>query len=456
MKLTLISLYELGRAPLALANLAPRLRDAGFELELVDLSLDRFSPSSVEDAALVALSIPMYTATRLATALAPRILEAAPKAQLAAFGLYAPLNEALLRRLGFHWILGGESDQELVHIAQRLRAGEGATQTRAFVGFTKIPPRAPDRSGMPALGRYAKLRIAGEERLAAYVESSRGCRHVCRHCPVVPIYDGHFNVLPVEQVLADIRSEVARGARHVSFADPDFFNGPGHAERVVRGLHAEFPDLTFDATIKIEHLLRDAARLPLLRESGCLFVTSAVESLDDAVLARLLKGHTRADFEYAVALLRASGIQLLPTFIPFHPWTTRAGYVDLLHTLVALDLVETVSPVQLAIRLLVPQGSRMLDDPDCARRLGPFSEDLLGYPWAHEDPGVDALQREIQQIAGANNDRHQQFHQIWQRAHSAAGLTAPPWSPSGAIVPPHLSEPWYCCAEPVMGAREAL
>ncbi|HET9123074.1 MAG TPA: CUAEP/CCAEP-tail radical SAM protein, partial [Acidiferrobacteraceae bacterium] len=215
MKVTVISLYELGRAPLALANLAPRLRDRGFELELVDLSLERFQPQMVADARLVALSIPMYTATRLAVSLVGRIRAAAPSAQLAAFGLYAPLNEVLLRGLGFQWILGGECEDELVALAQRLAEGAGAPQERAFVSFTRIPPRAPDRNGLPGLDRYAKLRLGSGERLAAYVESSRGCKHVCRHCPVVPIYEGHFNVLPVDQVLADIRAEVARGAQHV-------------------------------------------------------------------------------------------------------------------------------------------------------------------------------------------------------------------------------------------------
>lgn len=453
MKVVLISLYELGRAPLGLANAAPRLRDAGFDLTLIDLSLDRFQPESVLGADLIALSLPMYTATRLAVRLAPEIRAAAPTARLAAFGLYAPLNEALLRELGFDWVLGGESDEELANLAVRLRDAGQAHQDRAFVSFERLAPRAPDRAGLAPLSRYAKLRVDGEERLAAYVEASRGCKHVCRHCPVVPIYEGHFNVMPVPQVLADIRAEVARGARHISFADPDFFNGPGHAERVVRALHAEFPEITFDATIKIEHLLREARRLPVLRASGCLFITSAVESLDDSVLARLLKGHTRADFEQALALVRAQHIALLPTFIPFHPWTTRASYLDLLQTLVTLDLVEAVSPVQLAIRLLVPRGSRMLDDPESAARLGAFREDVLGYPWTHEDPAVDALQRAVQAIAGGSEDRHEQFRKIWALAHQAAAVRPPAWQPSGALAPAQLSEPWYCCAEPVPEER---
>ena len=56
---------------------------------------------------------------------------------------------------------------------------------------------------------------------------------------------------------------------------------------------------------------------------------SAVESLDDDVLRRLDKGHTRADFVEAVGLMRDAGLTLSPTFITFTPWTTLAGYREL-------------------------------------------------------------------------------------------------------------------------------
>ncbi len=84
-------------------------------------------------------------------------------------------------------------------------------------------------------------------------------------------------------------------------------NGPGHALPLVKAFHAEFPALTYDVTIKVEHLLQHPDAVAVLAGTGCLFVTSAVESLDDSVLARLAKGHTRADFVKALALVRAHG-----------------------------------------------------------------------------------------------------------------------------------------------------
>lgn len=457
MKVVLVNLYELGRQPASLALPAAWLRRAGNEVALLDLSLDRLGEETLAGAALVAVSVPMYTATRLAIELIPRLRAAAPEAKLCAYGLYAPPNEPFLRDLGVDFVLGGECEQALVELADGIGRGR-SQQPQPVIRREKIEALAPDRAGLPALTRYAHLKVGGERRTVGFVDATRGCKHLCRHCPVVPVYQGKFYVVPVAAVLEDIRNQVRSGARHVSFGDPDFFNGPGHAERVVRALHEEFPDVTYDATIKIEHLVRESSRLPLLKDTGCLFITSAVESVDDKILALLEKGHTRADFERAVSLVREAGIGFAPTFVPFTPWTTRAGYVELLESLVDLGLVESVPPVQLAIRLLIPEGSRLLELPDLRARIDPFDPLFLGYPWRHPDAALDDLQRTVQAEAAAAADRGRlaTFRRIWDLAHAAAGRPARPLTYRPGPQPPQMSEPWYCCAEPVTTERSSL
>jgi hypothetical protein len=226
----------------------------------------------------------------------------------------------------------------------------------------------PDRAGMPEPSKYASVVMpGGEHRVAGSTEATRGCKHLCRHCPIVPVYNGAFRVVRARVVLEDIRQQVAAGARHITFGDPDFFNGPSHAISIVEAMHREFPELTYDVTIKIEHLRKQDALLPALRDTGCLFVTSAVESVDDAVLEKFDKGHTRADFLAVAARFRELGMTLLPTFVPFTPWTTLEGYSDLLGVLAQESLTENVAPIQLAIRLLIPAGSRLLELPEVAR-----------------------------------------------------------------------------------------
>jgi hypothetical protein len=218
-------------------------------------------------------------------------------------------------------------------------------------------------------------------------------------------------------------------------------------------LHAEFPGISYDATIKIQHLLDHAEMLPILKSTGCLFITAAVESVDDRVLALLAKNHTNADFARAVALCRAAGIALAPTFVAFTPWTTLAGYIALLKRLLELDLVESVPPIQLAIRLLLPQGSLLLERPELQAHVGEFDAKLLGFPWKNPDARVDRLQLAVQELVGQAEtqglSRREIFARIWQLAHAALGVDAPALADIGVGTSiPRLSEPWYCCAEP--------
>ena len=424
-------------------------------MRCLDLSLEKLDSAALKNADLVAIYVGMHTATRIAIEALPRVKQLAPKAHLCVYGLYAPMNETLLRSLGVGTVLGGEVEPAMVSLCRRLRqSGAASAQTEPVTSLAKVRFEVPDRSGLPQLARYAHLVLpdGSTTRVAGFAEGSRGCKHLCRHCPVVPVYAGKFRIVPAEVVLEDIRQQVEQGASHISFGDPDFLNGPTHGLKLARALHQAFPQISFDATIKIQHLIARADLLPELRASGCLFITSAVEAVDDEVLRLLDKNHVSRDFDRAVALTRAAGIALAPTFVAFTPWTTPQGYLELLERLVELRLVESVPPVQLAIRLLVPQGSRLLELPGFREKLSPFDAALLGYPWQHPDPRVDRLQRDVQALVTRGEQdklaRREVFAAVWRMAHDAAGRSAAPL-PSRLGEPiPHLSEPWYCCAEP--------
>lgn len=453
LQIVLINPYELGRQSFALAEASAWLKRAGCTVHCLDLALQKLEPAVLDQADAVAIYLGMHTATRIAMEALPRIRQLAPKAQLAAFGLYAPMNAQRLRDLGVTALFGGESEPDLVQWVEALRDGANV-QESVVVRRDKIAFLPPDRSDLPALERYAHLVLPdGAPRVVGFVESTRGCKHLCRHCPVVPVYEGKFRVVPVDIVLDDIAQQIAAGARHISFGDHDFLNGPTHALQVVRALHERWPDITYDATIKIQHLLDHAELLPELKRTGCLFIIAAVESVDDRVLTLLAKQHTRDDFVRALSLTREAGIALAPTWVAFHPWTTLESYLDLLQTLVEQQLVQAVPPVQLTIRLLVPAGSKLLELPGFMDLLQPFDANMLGYPWRNPDPRVDALQAEIQayvmQAEQANATRQEIFGELWRRAHAALGRDVPvlDGKEMGQAIP-HLSEPWYCCAEP--------
>jgi len=448
----LISTYELGRQPFGLASPAAWLRRAGASVTCLDLSRERLREEPVRSADLVAFYVPMHTATRMAARAVETVRRLNPRAHLCFYGLYAPLNETYLRKLGGETILGGEFEEGLVHTLERVR-NSSRQQQEPVVSLSRQQFLLPDRNGLPPLASYARLNDgSGTLRTVGYTEASRGCKHLCRHCPIVPVYNGAFRVVQRDVVLEDIRRQVAAGAEHITFGDPDFFNGVGHALEIVRALHREFPGVTYDVTIKVEHLKKQAASLPVLAETGCLFVTSAVESVDDRVLKLLDKDHTRADFCEVVALCRQAGLLLVPTFVAFTPWLTLEGYCELLGALVELGLVEKVAPVQLAIRLLIPAGSRLLELEEVQRlTVAGFDEPSLTYRWTHPDPRVDRLCNDVQRLVWlgerAGQSRAEIFAQVWELAHRAAGINAHALrlpEPYQRTAVPFLNEPWYC------------
>jgi len=462
----LVACYELGHQPLAVAWPAAFLEREGYAPAVMDVSVEPFDAERVRRAKLVAISVPMHTALRLGVAVAERVRALNAACHIAFYGLYATLNADHLLAGVANSVMSGEIDAALVDLARRLdlspdRAGQGEdspTSVASKPGARAVPLTVldklkfpvPSRAKLPSLKKYAHLERDGGLELVGYVEASRGCKHMCRHCPIPPVYGGRFFIVPVEVLLADVRQQVDAGASHVTFGDPDFLNGPGHALAVARALHDEFPGLSFDFTAKIEHLLRHRDRLPELARLGCAFVVSAAESLSDAVLDHLDKGHTRADIEAAVRLVSAAGIALRPTWVPFTPWTTLDDYRELLDFVDAHQLVDAIDPVQYSIRLLVPPGSLLLESPALRPFLGELVKDQFHHSWTHPDPRMETLQREVSAVVAAAADQREDaavtFHRVRALADRAAGAAARMFTPPAPDRkrPPRLTEPWFC------------
>lgn len=460
-RVLLISTYELGHQPFGLASPAAWLRASGVDVTCVDLSVEMLTEAVVRAADLIGFYVPMHTATRMAVPMIRQARDANPNAHICAYGLYGPPNAPLLREVGADSVLGGEFEEPLRQLCADLR--DPSTASRALLPIVSLGRQdflSPDRSGLPDLSRYAYLQMPdGTRRVTGYTEATRGCKHLCRHCPVVPVYGGRFRVVQNDVVASDIDAQVAAGAEHITFGDPDFFNGPGHAMTVVRKLHADHPDLSYDVTIKVEHLVGQPDLLPVLAETGCVLVTSAVESFDDRVLEVFDKRHTKSDLHRAIGLLAEAGIALNPTFVAFSPWITADAFADFLVSIHELDLVGTVSPVQYAIRLLIPAGSRLLELPDLTPWLGVFDPEKLCFEWTHPDPVMDRLQRALfavtEEVADSDLTRGAVFDRmVAVTAELLSGDAAErvrrlPSMAAADVGVPHLSEPWFCCAEPV-------
>jgi radical SAM superfamily enzyme YgiQ (UPF0313 family) len=458
-EILLVACYELGHQPLAVAWPAAFLERAGYAPAVLDLSVEPFDAEKVRRARLVAISVPMHTALRLGASVAERVRALNPACHVCFYGLYASLNHEHLLAHGADSVLGGEAESALVQLARTLeteeavgpRPMETVGSDRGGRQLVKLDFPVPSRSHLPSLKTYAHIERDGRRELAGYVEASRGCLHHCRHCPIPPVYGGRFFVVPRDVVLADVRQQVEAGATHVTFGDPDFLNGPGHALAVARALHTEFPSLTFDVTAKVEHLQRHRDRLPELASLGCAFIVTAAESLSGTVLGHLAKGHTRADLEDVLRATREAGIALRPTWVAFTPWTTLADFRELLEFIEIEGLVDAVDPVQLSIRLLVPPGSLLAESPAMRPYLGALEPRDFRYRWTHSDARMEELQAEIAALvadaARRAEDAPLTFARIRGAADRAAGAPERPMTPPpspGRRRPPRLTEPWFC------------
>ena len=445
MHVLLISTYELGRQPLHVASPAASIEAAGHDVRAIDLAVEHWDASLIDWADAVAISTPMHTATRLAVDAATRIRRQRPDLSVASYGLYAAMAADGDGTMAFDRAIVGEYEAALVEWL----AGTPSESTIS-VHLDRGGFRMPNRSILAPLEEYARLMVGSETYLVGAVEASHGCAHMCRHCPIPAVYNGAFRIVDVDTVLGDIDQLVAAGARHITFGDPDFLNGPAHSLRIVRGLHERHPDLTFDCTVKVEHILKHRGVWDEFAQAGCLFAVSAFESVNDDVLELLDKGHTAEDAAAAVHIMRDAGIDIRPSWLPFTPWSTRADIDAMFRFISVHDLIESTDPVQMGIRLLIPQGSLILDVEGIDRYLGAYDSDLLFYTWSADDSEMDRLAALLMSMAEdaavSGAEVGETFMAQWLAVVEGTDLEAPEDAiDQGATVGrPKLTESWFC------------
>ena len=454
----LISCYELGHQPTGIAMPLALLDKAGYKVDVLDIANTAMELDKILLAKFVGISVPMHTALRLGVQVAEEIRKLNPSCHICFYGLYAFSNSDYLLNTLADSIIGGEFEIALVELVKAVInnipiniEGVGTKENKPRPIMKRLEFSLPNRKSLPQLSNYTKLLYQGEERLTGYLEASRGCLHFCTHCPIPAVYQGKFFVIPKDIVLSDIRQLVTTGAHHITFGDPDFLNGPNHSLKILRAMHKEFPKITFDFTTKIEHILKHREIFPELNELGAIFLVSALESFSDKVLKELDKGHSREDIFTALEITRKVNISLRPTFVAFTPWTTLDDYLEMLDFIVKEDLIEQVDVVQYTLRLLIPPGSLILNKSDNTDWLGELNQKAFSYEWIHPDSKLDKLHKEVsklvEQALKEQKSSQEIFLQVLDLANQAKFGKSSIKNlvlPSPKLMPPRLTEAWFC------------
>ncbi len=472
MRILAISTYDLGTQPLILARIKSELRDPLYEVRTIDLSLSELTNDDISWPEVVIFSIPMHTAMALTKELVTKIRSLRDDIKLCFFGLYAPaaLSANLLSTNDI--AIAGTGFDTLISWLKTLTANSNKQYEhgKVYVDIGTVQPKnhlLPDRSSLPSLESYVHYLADGVTKTVATLEVVSGCSHHCRHCPVPVIYKGKTRKAPEEEILADARQQIENGASHIHFSDPDFFNRPQYGMSIMSRLKSDFPHLSFDATIKISHILKYRHLLKDLSEKDCNLLIAALEQVNNDTLKILDKGHTKEEAELAFRLLRELGIEPRPSLLPFTPWTTPYDIVELLDFIYENDLVWNVDPVQWSIRLLLPPGSLLLDSTErtLLSSLGELSEDGLSYEWKSPEPVLDELAREIGVLAedAVDDSPQDAYFRIRKLVFDTLKITY--YEPkikesSMSKIPgnlrPKLSENWFCCAMPTNNQKSRM
>ena len=216
-------------------------------------------------------------------------------------------------------------------------------------------------------------------------------------------------------------------------------------------MHERFPDLTFDCTVKVEHVLAHPDIVAGVRRRGLPVRRLGLRERRRRHAGpprqgpyRRRRGRPRSDCS------ARDGIEVRPSWLPFTPWTTRRQLQALLSTSSpGHDLVGNVDPVQYTIRLLLPPGRCSSTIPTSSRTSASTTPIGPSHTWRSADPAMDELQRELSAVVEARlaaGDVHRR--RSTSRSATVVGWTRSPSMPTGPRRVPRLSEPWFCCAEP--------
>ena len=432
MKILLTSFYDLGKQPKIIAEIVDRYNSSEIEFDFVDFSVENQN-IDLENYDVLGIYAPMHTATILSI---EYIKDKILPNKMFTFGLYGSVLEDF--NSSIRYIKDIESDELALFLE--------INDDHQF----SLKNNIPNRQIFPDISNYAHLVDGSNNIIAGSVETTYGCKHSCTHCPVPISFNGTFKTYSLEKIISDVENQVNQGAKHISFNDPDFFNGPIHALKILESLNKKFPTITYDSTIKVEHIIKYKKYFKELSSLNMVFVISAFETTNDLVLSILEKNHTSNDLNTSIEISQDFGIDVRPTWMPFSPWTELNDLSSIVKLIEKYELRETVDPIQLTIKLLIPKHSLIIKKPEINKYLGNYEKNSLSFKWEYENNDVEKLQSSLFDFILHNSelDEHKQYLGMVNIIEKFTDTELLKNSTYDFKNVPKLSETWFCCAEP--------
>lgn len=404
MKYLVASTFEGGYQPLNAISATTALLDADIEAQLIDIYVEGLALERFSDADLVFICVPLFDSLTAGTQLAKQLKEAKPSQKICFFGQYATINAKSLASKYGDYAIAGEWEKPIVSLAKHLSGEQGQDlrgvidRTRGLSSEIVVPQlirdgfRLPRRDLAPPLHKYPQPqleKLLGEKKVVGGVEGSRGCHHKCSYCSVYAAYDGKVLLVSDDLVERDVTNLVAQGMTHLTFTDADFFNAKKHGLKIIRTLHSQFPDLTYDFTTRVDHILENKDAIKEMGQLGLAFITTALEFPKQEVLDQVFKEMNVPMIEEALAFLKEAGVKVNPTFITFNPWVSLEDMAELHDFIARNELENIVDPIQFETRLHLYKGLPLFNN-DTVKELQ-LEEHEFHFDWQHADSRLDKL-----------------------------------------------------------------
>ena len=331
--------------PLSLLSLASPLLEAGFQVSIVDASIDPEYKASLatEIQGALCLGISLLTGRMIRSAMdVSRLVRNIQPGLPIIFGGWHPslLAAQTLREDFVDAVVRGQGELTLREVAERLRMESSFESVRGVsfkphgeaVHNPERPVENVEHLPTPAfaLADFDAYEKRTGVRKLPYA-SSVGCPYACHYCTDQVFYSRRFNAYSAGRVVREVTELVARHrVDEVALLDSNF---PVNVKRAVE-IGKGFVDSklrfrwTFQASTDLLCRMSDA-EVCLLGEAGVSHMGFGTESASQEVLALMNKKHQRVDEMYETARKsEQAGIRVTFNLILGYPGETEADRLE--------------------------------------------------------------------------------------------------------------------------------
>ena len=172
----------------------------------------------------------------------------------------------------------------------------------------------------------------------AYIKIAEGCNRFCSYC-AIPLITGRFQSYPMEQILDEVRSLVAKGVKEFQIIAQDlsYYGEDLYGENRLAQLIDEMAQIEGVEWIRLHYAYPAGFPYDLLpvmarHDNVCKYLDIALQHISDNMLDKMLRHVTKQETYDLLARIRREvpGIHLRTTLMVGHPGETEEDFEELL------------------------------------------------------------------------------------------------------------------------------